>query len=661
MNIQSFQNKALLLGAFPPEHRSKEGRDYLRSIGWDDTAYRTAKRLSNTEWAGTHRKFHEMGFVGIDGEGYTDKETNKHYYFLLANSNGDWISDAEGLNSFDIFEFLFESDTGKDVMVIYGGSYDFNLWLKDLPIENIRELQAKNKTNYFPFQIECIPRKYFTLRLLGKNGKTIKSVTIWDVIGYFQMKFTKAIKQYLNVDEEEYEYIAIHKDGRSFFELGQFDEILAYCQLELKYLVRIMDKFKQLVVDLGFILRRYDGAGSLASAIHSKMQTKNYLNRSLDIEATQYAFSGGRIEPIRTGHYKGPIYKYDIRSAYPSAIARLPDISKAEWEETNGLNPFGIYAVAYEGSNLALAHPLFHREKDHIFFPSKTIGWHYGTEILPIDDDKYEILNGFVPMGEGKERPFAWVEDYYYQRLDLKQSGDAGEKVIKLGLNSLYGKFAQQVGWRIEGGKVKPPAYHQLYFAGWITAYTRGLIWEAIKNDLDAIIGIETDGIFSTRPLNVKLGTGLGEWELEEYDEIVYVQNGLYWLGLNGEWVVKTRGMDSGQLELDDLLQAYSDLRLGTKPIAIGETTKFITYGTAVQRDIWPLWNQWVKETKEVTLIPTGKRRIPLNLQIEDYARCRNELVESLPAIPSLIVSGKYGIPWIDGQTKEDIDSVEIV
>jgi hypothetical protein len=71
------------------------------------------------------------------------------------------------------------------------------------------------------------------------------------------------------------------------------------------------------------------------------------------------------------------------------------------------------------------------------------------------------------------------------------------EMVIKLLLNSIYGKLAQFVG---ERGKVPKTACP--YYAAAITAYGRRRMVEAGLVDPYAIVFFATDGIVSTRPLH---------------------------------------------------------------------------------------------------------------------------------------------------------------
>ena len=65
----------------------------------------------------------------------------------------------------------------------------------------------------------------------------------------------------------------------------------------------------------------------------------------------------------------------------------------------------------------------------------------------------------------------------------------------------------------------------------------------------DDVIGVETDGIYTTHKLDLPLGKGLGEWGVEEYTSMTYVQSGMYFCTTaDGKNITKYRGLDKGTL-----------------------------------------------------------------------------------------------------------------
>jgi hypothetical protein len=117
---------------------------------------------------------------------------------------------------------------------------------------------------------------------------------------------------------------------------------------------------------------------------------------------------------------------------------------------------------------------------------------------------------------------------------DLYQLGSATRGYpLKLGLNSLYGKMAQRSG--------RGP-YPDPVSAGLITAITRAKLIEAISQAPEAIVMVATDAVFSTRPLALDVGEGLGQWEEKIWPDLFIAQPGVYWSPTDLENSVKSRG-----------------------------------------------------------------------------------------------------------------------
>jgi hypothetical protein len=118
-----------------------------------------------------------------------------------------------------------------------------------------------------------------------------------------------------------------------------------------------------------------------------------------------------------------------------------------------------------------------------------------------------------------------------------KQLGKGTEGYpIKLGLNALYGKLSQREGAR---------AWHDVIAAGLITAITRAKLISAVALDPKAVVMLATDGVYSTRPLPLEIGTALGTWEAKEHPDMFIVQPGLYWFpkATQADATHKTRGI----------------------------------------------------------------------------------------------------------------------
>jgi hypothetical protein len=137
--------------------------------------------------------------------------------------------------------------------------------------------------------------------------------------------------------------------------------------------------------------------------------------------------------------------------------------------------------------------------------------------------------------------PFAFVRDMYNQRRDIKRTSietgiyDPFEIVIKLVINSIYGKLAQFVG---DKGKV--PKTANPYYGAAITAYGRRRLVEAALVNPHAVVFLATDGIVSDVPLHGFEGglsrvkhegkdiIELGDWEHNDANGGLFVGSGIY-------------------------------------------------------------------------------------------------------------------------------------
>jgi hypothetical protein len=132
----------------------------------------------------------------------------------------------------------------------------------------------------------------------------------------------------------------------------------------------------------------------------------------------------------------------------------------------------------------------------------------------------------FVPATD--EKPFAFVQELFDLRASIiaENKDDVRGVILKLAINSIYGKLAQSVGRRGD-----PPAFASPWMAAAITAGTRRMLLEAALTAPDSIVCFATDGIVSTTPLDVFVPPSktLGHWEHEEaIDGGVFVQSGVY-------------------------------------------------------------------------------------------------------------------------------------
>jgi len=547
-------------------------------------------------------------FIFWDGEGPRDTG-----YSLFGNSEGYEICHPN-ISSQECFDLLLETATDhpKSIHVIFGGNYDVSMWLKDLSPRHLRQLYATNHTIWKGYRIEHIPRKWFTI----SNGKV--SVTVFDIVSFFATTFLNALIEFKIGNPDDLARIEADKARRNEFLWAEIQEIREYWLLELKYGVLLIEALRERFHNAGFHPKSWHGPGALAREALKRHNIKAAMAvcpQPVRLAAL-FAFAGGRFEMPRGGFIDEPIYNYDLRSAYPAYARELPNLSRGRWVYTCDYVPgkLGIWHIEYHASSRrrdgSAIFPLFRRmQNGEVHWPADVEGWYHAPEAdLVKDDPDAKIIEGWMFIEDDKnDRPFSWIEEYYHKRQVLKSINDPAQLTFKLIINSIYGQLAQRVGWNKRTRK--PPGYHQLEWAGYITSACRAEVYKAACAVGSELVSIDTDGIYTTVPLpeyyNASMGEGLGQWEQNKYKKGLFWQSGIYVLD-NGNGFErgksKSRGIPRGYLEFERL---FSAMRAG-EAISLSRPS-FYGYGLAIRGQFSRL-NTWSTETIEYSFGGSGKR-----------------------------------------------------
>jgi len=616
-------------------------------------------------------------FIAWDGEGtHVETEYNisgyREYqpqpFVTLGNSKGGRVSSPLGLSTKDCFELILNTkqEYPDSIFVGFGFGYDINQMLADEPWEVLERLYTKGTCVCGGYWIEWRPRKHFILR----HRKSKRSAIIYDVFGFFQTSFLEACKEYLGNDDPDLDTIRKGKEDRDSFEWYEMDDkIVPYNNLELSMLVRVMVQLRQDLHDVGIDPSRWHGPGAIANEVLKKFNVP--ISRTVPeevLDASQYAYAGGRFEHFWLGRYVGPVWEYDIHSAYPAAALNLPDLSSGDWEYVEAFEPdaFGVWYIEYDsgdeqGDKYRRPQPLFCRsENGSISYPSQVQGWYWTPEAGLCPGD---VRGGWVFRPWSEAKPFSFVTGLYDERRTLKSQGKSAQRALKLILNSLYGKLAQTIG----AGKKGPPRWHQLEYAGYITSYTRAMIYKAVSINPSAIIAVETDAVFSTEPLDLPVTDELGDWEQKEYKEIVYLQSGFYYATEKNDTIkCKYRGMDRDGETLQpvrlpyrtvlDRLARYSGCEYGPTTNLLTYTTRFIGLGMAIKTD--KVWRSWEREPKQVSLDqkPGGSKRYHV---VDNCPECQDGYTLN-DCLHTMYIGGYSGesvarsLPWRHVERKPD-------
>jgi DNA polymerase type B, organellar and viral len=607
------------------------------------------------------RRLEMREFVGWDGEGYTafvvDSSgviTKQHRYMLFGSSSGHYESsiDLRTVTCLDLI--LYVESQNRDVFHVgFSFEYDVNMILRDLEWRYLAILYDTGVVKWRGYRIKHIPHKLFSV---SKDGV---SATIFDVFGFFHSTYLAALSKHHIGTQSQLSRIKKGKDSRSYFTYSQLAEVIQYWSVEISLLPILMNHLREACYGAGFYITQWHGPGALASFAIKKygiLRYKPYKNIPTAVRvASRFAYAGGRFQAWRCGAWNGDIYTADINSAYSYACSQLPRLDIGKWKHTNNpriesardIQHFGLYRIAFDAREMderARAHcipfPLFHRDKNgRLAWPARTEGWYWSPEAALVAGSKYARILECWEFDDNGERPFAFVQGAFDRRLQLQQSGNPAEKAYKWFLASIYGQLAQRVGW--DRATRKPPRSHCLEWAGYITSYCRAFVYRAAIGvaKQGGLISIDTDGVTSTVPFNENrlpngVGSGLGQWKLENFTEILYWQNGIYWVRLpegackrdhehtsGGCWEdPKTRGVPRGSISRRHAEQSFharfginsagdrKSSRTSPNPAISITRNRFIGYRQAMQHQ-FDTWRQWMTEPVEIEFGGSGKGR----------------------------------------------------
>lgn len=596
-------------------------------------------------------KWERRSIVAWDGEG-ANLDSGEHVYNLLANSNGDYVMDFSGLGTIACFDFFMEHSSDSDINVIFGGSYDINMILKDVPRENLIQLWDTGKTYWKTYRIIWATRKKFTVQKINENNKVAKTFVLWDVIGYFQSSFVVACRRWLG-DLDVLVDIQEMKNKRSEFKSEDIESIVEYNKKECLLLVMLMERLFASLDEAEVQLLRYDGAGSIAAALLKKHSIQNYKGKiPTDVNRqAQFAYSGGRIEAIKCGTTTKAtnIYRYDINSAYPSACLTLPSYIGAKWKKE--LEWDGTYnslvCVKFHFTKDAPFYPLWYRSASgSISYPRNGYGVYWGVEVENLFKYHEEGVDFVIEWAynctlSNDDKPFTFISNLFELRKKFKAEGSMASESLKLGLNSIYGKLVQQAGYR-EG---RIPTYHQLLWGGQITAYTRSKLYDAAMQSPTDVISFATDAVFTTKELVLPCSGELGEWSFDTFTGITIVQAGVYFLDAGTNWQEKFRGFDKGSLNREQIVKCWEE---GTDYEA--RLTRFVGLGSALMATDNTIWRTWRTDNRKLDIRPTGKRIAGTRTDYHKGLR----VTRPVPNITPDTMSQHYSILWIDGEKNSD-------
>ncbi len=523
--------------------------------------------------------FNRTTYIGIDGEGQGRED---HRYVLLSASSEDgeqvWSASAkvvrnpnygkavpegerphpkliyEGrLSTVECLEMILELPTRRTKIFSFSFNYDITKMLTDLDDKSLYELMRPElphrRRKGFAAMKGPKPVLWngYSLNLQGTKfvvQKGDKRVVVWDLFKFFQAKFVSALRDWKVGNTELWDRMSHMKDKRADFDREEPIDVENYCAEECKCIGELAHRLIRAHEDAGLKLRTYYGAGSSGAAMLTAMEIKSKLAPSPPEmkEAIGSAFFGGRFENSVIGAIREKLTGWDISSAYVYQLAFLPCLEHGSWHHTKKRKDLET-AQAQAGALVRYTLGSHESESSWGPFPFRTKD---GSISFPIESgggwvwlDEYLAGERIFPHVEFREawiyssncncKPFGQIPEYYNLRLKIGKEGPG--IVIKLGMNSCYGKLAQSIGNAL---------FQSWIWAGMITSGCRAQILHmmGLHKDMSNLLMVATDGILTREtlipPEPLPTGTGatgkpLGGWERKPSDKGMFIARpGIY-------------------------------------------------------------------------------------------------------------------------------------
>lgn len=405
------------------------------------------------------------------------------------------------------------------------------------------------------------------------------------------------------------------------------EELLIYNVRDSELSARFIEFLFKSFTDLG-ATPKLTIASTAMSLFRNKYLKENYFRQPVTNLMNQFkAYYGGRTEAFERGRIHG-YYYYDINSLYPSVMMKpLPDPNTVRTNHKNTLT----YIENFEGvSHVKIKSPQMQypllpmRTEDKLLFPCGTWeAWYTHVELRKALELGYEIHKVYhTYYSKTTCSPFNdYVLDLYRKRKAYQKDNNRMEYVVKLLLNSLYGKFGQRFidrdNWepfnhtkeeldkldhfevfgnyiRIKQSFVEPPIFTIPLWAAYITSYARLELYKYISRY--SPVYVDTDSLVTKSV--IPESKELGKLKLEMYikDGIIVKPKMYAFLAEDNKEHVKLKGVGKG-LTWTDFNSVLKD------PVVL--YNKFVKFKESIRRNLTP--NEIIPIDKHISLEDTKR------------------------------------------------------
>lgn len=499
-----------------------------------------------------------MNFIGVDGEGIHDR------YVLLAVGEQSLFK-REGITLGYALEWWSPRYDRNQIHVAFSFHYDMCKMVESYPDDWILAFMRGQEMRLGDWRIRYLAKHLFRATRSGEQ------IVLYDVIQFFNRSFERTLEMMGIRDDSG--LISWGKAARGTFTFNQLLRIRAYNAMECKLLAQVCEQLRGGMEGVDLVPSSWHGPGALADRALArtgidKLEIVEHPRREMK-DVFDRAYFGGRIETPKLGLFTTDVLgsgwdgvtTYDIRSAYPEACLHLWNQKEGHWFDVNRFNarfPHSVWHLEWGLPQTTYLGPLpWRADNGRIYYPLQGRGWYWFPEAslaLRLHGKHVRVLEGHIFSGTTVSKLAATVRELYAKRAALKAARQEMEAyVLKIVLNSLYGKMAQTVG---------NARFHSRAWAGYVTSWVRAKMREAVYGAEHRVIALATDGLVldGRERLPLTEGKELGQWEREEWDRALVLGSGIYELKrhLEDGDAVK-RGERGGTLDFEKAMKQLNE------------------------------------------------------------------------------------------------------
>lgn len=543
--------------------------------------------------------------VGIDTETLVSGDT-----FLWCDSLGNSLCFP---SYSEVLTFLTNNSYQNKHCLFWNIKFDFDGLLRILPLSAQKEFLEFGECDVEGYNIRIIGKKSFQIR----KGK--KSFSFCDASPFFNhMPLDSAGKKYLGVGKNLEELGITRHNIEESYAKDHMVEYIRYCINDAVMTERLGQRFLDNLKRLQVMPKNMISPAGMAEVY----VRKNVQYPSIQFFTGKYerllkhayeSYYGGRFELLKKGYFDKKMFVNDINSAYPFAMTQLQDPTVGEWKKVDRPHrdrPYqfirGTFFIVQDTIS-----PFPNRLKNGlIVFPNGRIeSTVTGEEFwFALDNNlirHYEIKECWEFTPSRAVFPLqSMMERLYNYRKQLKAEGDELEQVVKIIINSTYGKMLQKVkkGNRYKAGRLFNPV-----MGSYVTAKCRVQLLEQALKRQDDIVGFATDSIFSTKKLpGIPVNNRLGGWDEDKYKEALMIMSGVYSLKHKNPQKNKNavRGFTKKGVDWFEILKknTKTSISMGReRPLHFNECMRIKAYSPKQV-------NQWTYVPKEIDINGDLKR-----------------------------------------------------